>query len=525
MHARLFAFRGDPQCGCALQSGLAPCAALGGTRLTMSSESLSAFTDAADSSVQRTALTDLVKERRIHEVASDDLFVKGLERLADSVRDASSGTERLLTVAALLRAAAAAPAIRSRVEVLVADAVVEPLSKLHELEDVRDRLYAAKSWRTVPSAWSVDDLAEAAAHEESGEAVRKECIEGAFGLAGEFEEALAALRKALLAVTFETKRPGDSLGRRLNRLLAASTDAMSTSHKPVGKRAGREISRLLDLGFRATGLPESPKVRVAVVEHVAAVTHVIVRADFSYGGRAETYQPLSVVQRWFHAHDWQEICEESDDVVRVRDDVRKALTLLASAGKTDDLLRSSLSTAAGSRKRADAICRAIATDHPGIQDDVRDWLAGVSKRIQSASTVESQERAIDEVLAELLVEMTNLSAASEIVRSDVLQDVSIVLPQCVNALSRLTGRADAMANKFDLAVKWRSLRIRGTVGQEVEFSPVEHRFMSDGVPTRRVRLLSPLVERLSEDGIPRVVLKAAVEPTAGQRAEALGASA
>ena len=82
-----------------------------------------------------------------------------------------------------------------------------------------------------------------------------------------------------------------------------------------------------------------------------------------------------------------------------------------------------------------------------------------------------------------------------------------------------------MANKFDLAVKWRSLRMRGTVGQEVEFSPVEHRFMSDGVPTRRVRLLSPLVERLSEDGIPRVVLKADVEPTAGQRAEALEASA
>ena len=82
-----------------------------------------------------------------------------------------------------------------------------------------------------------------------------------------------------------------------------------------------------------------------------------------------------------------------------------------------------------------------------------------------------------------------------------------------------------MANKFDLAVKWRSLRMRGTVGQEVEFSPVEHRFMSDGVPTRRVRLLSPLVERLSEDGIPRVVLKATVEPSAGQREQALGASA
>ena len=490
--------------------------------MTISAESLSTFTDSADAAVQRTALIDLIKKRNIHEVASNELFVKGLERLAHSVRDASSGTERLLTVAALLRAAATAPAVRSRVKSLLADAVVGPLSNLHEVADVRDRLYAAKSWRTVRDAWSVKDLAEAAAREESGEAVRRECIEGAFDLADTFGDAIAALTKALLAVTFKTKRPGDSLGRRLNRVLAASTEAVSNSHKSVGENAGREISRLLDMGFRATGVPESPKVQIGVVEHVATLTHAIVRADFSYGGRAETYQALSVVQRWFHKHDWREICESSGAVGRVRDDVRKALTLLAGAGKTDDLLRASLATAAGSREKADDICRDVATEHPGIPDDARDWLAGVSKRMRSASTVESQERAVDGVLAELLIEMTRLSAASEIVRSDVLQEVSIVLPQCEHALSRLTGMADGMANKLDLAVKWRSLRLRGQVGEEVEFSPVEHQFMSDGVPTRRVRLRSPVVERLSEDGVPRGVLKAAVEPNPDQRERTAG---
>lgn len=515
----------DSQCRRALQSDLAPGTLDGGTRLTESTESFSTFTDAVDPSDQRDALVDLVKKRLIHEAASDESFVKGLERLAHSIREASSGAERLLTVAALLRAAAAARTVRPRVEALLTDAVVEPLSNLHELSDVRDRRYAAKSWRTVPKAWSVEDLAEAAAREESGEAVRKECIEGVFGLAHEFDEAIAALTKALLAVTFKTKRPGDSLGRRLNRVLAASTDAISSSHKPVGQNAGREIGRLLELGFRAAGLPESTKVQIAVVKHVAVMTHAIVRADYSYGGTAETYLPLSVVQRWFHAHDWKEICESSDAVARVRDDVRKALTFLAGAGKTDEPLRASLATAAGSREEADAICRRVATEHPGIPEDVRDWLAGASRRMQSASAVESQERAIDEILGELLLEMTRLSAASEIVRSDVLQDVSIVLPQCEHALSRMTGLADAMANKLSLAVKWRSLRVRGTVGEEAEFSPVEHQFMSDGTPTRRVRLLSPVVERLSEDGVPRVVLKAAVEPTPGQQERLAGASA
>ena len=113
--------------------------------------------------------------------------------------------------------------------------------------------------------------------------------------------------------------------------------------------------------------------------------------------------------------------------------------------------------------------------------------------------------------------MTRLSRASKLVQSDVLPDVSIVLPQSAHALERLIKMVDAMANKLSLAIEWRSLSIRGTVGQEVEFSPVEHQLSSSGVPSRRVLLLSPVVVRISEDGVPRIVLKATVEPALDQR--------
>ena len=514
--------RGDTQGYPAVESDVASCVTRGGTVVAVPTELLSEFTGAAETRARRAALLGLIKRRQLHGLASDESFRNGLEQLARSAGGEESEADRLLTVAALQHAAATAPSIRPHVESLLRKAVAGPLSKLHELQEVRDRLYAVKSWRVVPDAWCVDDLAAAAAREESGEAVRKECIEGIFELAAELAEAIAALRKALLALKFDTKKPSDSLGRRLNRVLAASTEAISRSHKPVGENAGRELSRLLDGGFRATGHPDSPTVRSAVVEQAAAVTHAIIRADFSHGGRAETYGALLVVKIWFSSREWQEICESSDAVSRVRDDVRKALLFLASAGKTDEFLRLALVTVAGSRERADSICRTMATEQPGIPDDVRDWLVGVSKRIQSDSVVESQERSIDEVLAELLVAMTRLSRASEVVQSDVLPDVSIVLPQSEYALSRLTGMADAMASKLSLAVEWRSLRIRGTVGEEVEFSPVEHQFSFRGAPTRRVRLLSPVVERMSEDGVPRVVLKAAVEPTSEQSGLTVG---
>ena len=448
-----------------------------------------------------------------------------------SAQDAEQDTDRLLGVAALLHAAAAAPSIRTSVESLLRNAVTGPLSKLHELPDVHDRLYAARSWRVVPAAWNLEALATAAAREESGEAVRKVCIDGAVGLAATIEEAASALRKALLAITFETKKPGDSLARRLNRVFAALTDSLSRSHKPVGSEIGREISSLVERGFRAAGRPESPAVRVDVVEHVAVLTHAIVRADFSLAGHDKTYEALSVVSEWFGSREWEQLCESSkaaEAISRVRDDIQKSLLLLAGAGKIGDDLRRALAIAAGSRESADSICREMAKEHPGIPSHVRDWLAGVSPRTRIASAVESRERSIDEILAELLIDMTGLAGASRVVQSDVLPDVSIVLPQSVRALSRLTGIADAMANKLNLAVRWRSLRIRGTVGQEVEFSPVEHQLSTAGVRSRRVRLLRPVVERMSEDGVPRVVLKAVVEPASRQpeaAAEAGGVSA
>lgn len=488
-----------------------------GAKLTGLTESLSKFTSAADARVQRAALIDLIKRRQLNRIASDDSFRMGLERLALSMQDAQSEEERLMALATLQRVAAAAPSIRTHIESLLRTTVAGPLSRLHELPDVRDRLYAARSWRVVPHAWGLDDLAMAAAREESGEAVRKECIEGVFELANEIEGAIAALQKALLALEFETKKRGDSLGRRLNRVLAASTDAISKSHKPVGENAGKEFSRLLDGVFRATGRPNSPAVRIAVTEQAARVTHAIVKADYSHGGKSKTYEALLVAKSWFTPYEWREICESSDAVRRVRDDVRKALVFLAGAGKADESLRRALVTAAGSRDHANEICRLVATEQPGIPDDIRDWLAGVSKRIPSASVVKSQERSIDQVLAELLVGMTRLSRASTLVQSDVLPDVSIVLPQSVHALERLTKMVDAMANKLSLAIEWRSLSIRGTVGQEVEFSPVEHQLSSSGVPSGRVLLLSPVVVRISEDGVPRVVLKATVEPASDQR--------
>lgn len=497
------------------------------------SELLLRVADTDNTSDRRDALVTLIGTRLLPSVVDSEPFRRGLERFADSVRESTSESERLLAVASLERAASARSlkdVARESIRALLKDAITRPLSSVHPLADKDDRLYAVRALRDMHSAWPPDALAATAAREESGEKVRAECIAGLVARTEDEDDVgpvsrvgsgphdiagvVSALRKALEKVEFTTKKPGDSMGHRVTRILNALNAALAGADKRVGQDAGREIGLLVVRAFRVAGRPETPRVRKEVAEQVAALIHATIRMDFSQGGRGATYRALSFVSRWFTAGEWRDICESSPAVRRVRKDVRTSLVLLMEAGKTDDRLREMLAEFVGSRDAASATYRAIATERPGIPDDIRDWLVRARKRIPVASAVESRERAVDEVLAELLIAMQRLTRAAETVRADVLPDVSIVLPRQATPLSRLTGLAEEMAGKLGLAAEWRSLRLRGEAGQEVDFSPTDHDRDPDDPHTRRVRLLRPVVVRDSEDRVPRVVLRAPVEPIA-----------
>lgn len=497
------------------------------------SELLLRVADTDNTSDRRDALVALIGTQSLPSVVDSEPFRRGLERFADSVLKSNSESERLLAVASLERAASARSlkdAVRESIRGLLRGAITRPLSSDHQLADKDDRLYAVRAWRDMPSAWPPDALAATAVREESGETVRAECIAGLVARTEDKDDVgrgsrvglgphdiagvVSALRKALEKVEFTTKKPGDSMGHRVTRILTALNAALAGADKRIGPDVGREVGLMVVGAFRGVGRPETLKVREEVAEQVAALTHALVRMDFSQGGRASTYRALSILSRWFTPGEWREICESSLAVRRVRKDARTSLVLLMEAGKTDDRLRDVLAELVGSREAASAIYRAIATERPGIPEDVRDWLVRARKRVAIATAVESRERAVDEVLAELLIVMRRLTRAAETLRADVLPDISIVLPRQARPVSRLVGLAEEMAGKLGLAAEWRSLRLRGEAGQEVEFSPVEHDRDANDPRTRRVRLMRPVVERISEDGVPRVVLRAPVEPIA-----------
>ena len=486
--------------------------------MTQMNDLLVQFATAQDAQLQRAALVSLIKTKQAHEAARDNSFNEGLRKLGQAIQDSNDACGPLIAAATLERAAAVVKTLRPRINELLQKSITTRLADLHQLRDGNDRQYAARTWRAVRSSWYVDYLSKAAVREESGENIRKECLEGVIALAEDVSAALSALQQAFISTRFETKKPGDSAGRRLKRVLGLFTTILLESHKPLGQDVGRELSLLVGRTFRDTGLPQSSVIKRDVTHQIAKLIHGIVRTSFSYAARARTYEALLVVQKWFDTSDWVELCESSDaDAIgHLQNDLQESIVLLARAGVIDDALCRTLGTAAGSKKRAEELCREIATRTPGLNQDVRNRLAGVLPRKISASAAESQEWSIDEILAELLIETDRLSTASNVVQTGVLPEVSTVLPHSARALSILTGLADAFSNRMALALKRRSLRARGTVGYEVEFSPLEHQLGGGRTPSRRVRIVSPGVERISGDRVPRIVRKALVEPVADE---------
>ena len=474
------------------------------------------FATAQDTKLQRAALVSLIKTKQIHEAARDNTFNEGLIKLGHEIQDSKDVDGPLIAAATLERAAAVVKTLRPRINELLQKSITTRLADLHQLSDGNDRQYAARTWRAVRSSWYLDYLAEAAVREESGENIRKECLEGVITLAEDVSAALGALQQAFIITRFETKNPGDSAGRRLKRVLGLFTTILMESHKLMGQDVGRRLSLLVRRTFRETGIPQSSVIKCEVTHQIARLIHGIVRTSFSYAAQDRTYEALSVIQEWFDPSDWVALCEPSDTdaITLLQNDLRESIVLLARAGVIDDALRRTLGATLGSRKRADEVCREIATTTPGLNQDVRDRLAGVLPRRRSISAAESQEWSIDEILAELLIETDRLTTAANVVQTGILPEVSTILPHSVRALSTLTGLADAFSNRMALAFKRRSLRTRGVAGEEIEFSPLEHQLGGNETPSRRVRIVSPLVERISEDGVPQIVRKALVKPIA-----------
>jgi hypothetical protein len=475
-------------------------------------DSLEIFARSEHPKEQIDALIELVKQRALHKAAKDPTFAVGVKNLI-AVAGNTTGADRLIAVAGLCRIGLTVKSWAERMKELMSQALITPLPQLVTLSDPDERLYAASVWRFSKVEWLPAYLGACAVREEGSDRVRGECVQGLVHLSTDLTHALETVRMELAKIWFDTQRPGDSMGRRLKRLLESLRVAVVEESANFGPDAGEALRRLLAESLEKSGRPSKQSVTTEVAEEAVGFMHDLVRTRFSLATEPRTYAALRAVRAWFSEREWEDFVAQSQTVEAVRRDLTEALTMLIRAGVSDNALYEGLVLTAGNTDAAREIAHSIVERFPGITDELRHWLLGTPLVRRSSLAAESQEASLDESIADLLIDTNRLRQLAATIRRDYIGEVDIIAPRLSGPITQLLDLIEVTIGLATLLAKKRGLHTNGNPGDVVEYSPLEHDMGEDFVPgARQVYIRRPAVEALGSTGLRRVIRKALVEP-------------
>src|SRR5262249_49876045 len=97
-------------------------------------------------------------------------------------------------------------------------------------------------------------------------------------------------------------------------------------------------------------------------------------------------------------------------------------------------------------------------------------------------------------------------------QDEIAPQMEAIDPASLAIFRTIASGAERLNERLRLISSRRSLKMRGEVGDVVEFSPAEHEQTPETLGSRLVRIRSPLIERSSTGLAPTIVLKAQVDP-------------
>jgi hypothetical protein len=453
----------------------------------------------------------LVKAKQLHRAARDGTLSPIIEALRAGLSSVSVN-ERALSVATLGKIGMVIRGEAKRISEALQSLDPNFPVDLLALDSADDRYYAAAHWRFAKFAWSPEVLARSAIVEDTGETFRRECLDGLMQLSMTVAAALEQLIPHVKSLSFSTEFPAESKSKRLRRVLAALRNAVKECQTEPGEDVGSRLRDVLGAGFRGNEVPGTSKQDLG--EECLGFIHDVIRLDFALATSPSTYMALRTIRHWHQQSEWERYLEISSSARAVAKDVERALELLARAGVPDKTLFEYLSILLGDERHARSRAENIAQRNPALEQEVADWLCGrVLRRRSSELATGSQYQQADELIADLLIQQNVLGTLEDQIHNDVLPRLRVLEQQSAAILETWVTKVRAFSNASQAIADMRGLSLVGTVGDVVDFSPIEHQLTNrNAFGSRRVLIIRPMVVAEAGGERRRVVRKALVDP-------------
>ena len=464
-------------------------------------------------SESRQVNTELISAKIIPKHADDPRFQQAWRRFVAWSADSSlPDTERLLAIAEVVRTAQVVKRLQTKLRADLAPALALQLPPPGLLQEADDRLNLARALSVIDAPWVTSYLARAIVEEEQGEKARVEFASSLFRRSKSLSTLIGSLANAMEAVSPATEAPGDTLSRRIIRIIAALRSHLAESELEAGEDLGQAIRSLVEEPLKRVGIPREDKVAIELTRELVLFLHEIVRSRFSVASDTALFDVLKFCRRLQSSSSWpDELRMPLDLLVK---DVSEMLVLLGRQGVRDQALMDQLEVLCNSPERARGVGRELAQKHADLSEDVRTWLElGRVRAVRAFNevAVEALAHEADGAIGLALDEARRARESIDGVRADVLDALQVYEPALKAALEDALNRAVAAAVRLEHAARKRNVDLLGRAGEEVDFSPkfFDLAGARSGV---RATVRRPAVVRMRPDGTPgEVIVKGVCE--------------
>ena len=458
----------------------------------------------ADLGALRGVCTDALKAKVLHDLAKSPEFREHLALLCEHI--AGHGEEQLvLTLAELGRLRSAIRSNCEWISDLAARILAVGVPTTFQYGDGDQRHHAAVAVVTSGFPVRSDILATAIVDEEKGEKARRVWVEALLENA-----ALSDFFDGVTQAFAETNgMSGEARSLRIQRILDALNERITQADIRIDENFHSGFRNFVAKAYFHVPRPREYRTSTAAVEELVKASVHFIRLKFRLGADPDFYRAVSLAERWLPEGGWMRLTATSVGLKQLRKYLIEGLLLLLEMGKPDDALLEAHRLLSPSRKFAQEELCGAEKSAQNLSPDVRRWLASGGTRKVVAKSAELDETD-DLSIAMAMIVADNLHHRSGAGIDAILDDIRFKAPLHFETITGVVDLSRQLIDRVTFLADRRQLRLFGSPGEVVDFSPHAYRLPENKPLTRRVQVQSPGVEKRGRSAS-RVIVPALVE--------------
>ena len=452
----------------------------------------------------REVVTDALKAKVHHGLARLPRFREHLSVL--TAHAAAQGDEQF--VSALAELGRLHSSTRSKCEWVPALAarllsVGVPSSFQHGDGDQRHHAAVAVVASGIPM--EPDVLARAAVEEDKGEKARRVWVRALLERVP-LSEGFKYMARAITEIDGMSTQ---SRSLRLQHILEALNDQFIQADIQVDENLCDGFRHFITKAFANVPRPQEYRTSAMTVEELVKTAIQLIRFRFRLGAEPDFYRAVALADRWLPDGGWIRLTGDSAGLKQLRRTLLEGLLLLLEQGKPDNELLKAHRALSPDKRFAQKELSESERSARNLPPELRRWLVSGGVKMVEMKPVELDETD-DLSIAMAMIVANDLRHRTDMSIDAMLNDIRFKAPIHADTITGVLDLTKQLIDRVIFLADRRQLRLFGSPGEIVDFSPHAYRLPDDAPLTRRVQIQSPGVEKRGRSAS-RVVVPALVE--------------